>query len=103
MTHFDYGVPPYRTDAFESFEIISKNIVSELQTSVHGKVHAHYNRITDILEVSITNRALNAEPFRFHYYRLSSDMKNGISASVIAKFALKEYHEYVDMFFFKKY
>lgn len=103
MKHFNYGVPPCRTDIHESYEIISRNIVSDLQSSVHGKVFCHYNRWNDILEVSITNRALNAEPFRYHYYNLSRDMNNGITSTIIARFVVKEYQDYVSMFFFRKY
>ena len=100
---FNYRAPENRTDCGESFEILCRNIVSDLQTSVHGKVHAHYNRISDILEVTITNRVINAEPFRYHYFQLSRDMRADISASVISRFVIKEYHDYVDMYVFKRY
>lgn len=92
-----------RTDEHESFEILAKNIVIYLQMEVHGKVYAHYNRFTDILEVSITNRVLNIEPFRYHYSHLSRDMHNGISSEVISRFVVKEYHDYVDLYIFKRY
>ena len=48
-----------RTDEHESFELLSQNLVMNLKTSIHGKVYAHYNRFTDILEVTITNRVIN--------------------------------------------
>ena len=91
------------TDEHESSEILAKNIVALLQMEVHGKVYAHYNRFTDILEVFITNRVLNVEPFRYHYANLSRDMHNGISSEVISRFVVKEYHDYVDLYVFKKY
>ena len=92
-----------RHDFMESVEILSKNIVTLLQMEVHGKVYAHYNRFTDILEVSVTNRVLNIEPFRYHYANLSRDMKNGISSEVISRFVIKEYQDYVNLYIFKKY
>lgn len=92
-----------RHDFMESVEILSKNIVTLLQMEVHGKVYAHYNRFTDILEVSVTNRVLNIEPFRYHYANLSRDMKNGISSEVISRFVIKEYQDYINIYIFKKY
>ena len=92
-----------RHDFMESIEILSKNIVTLLQMGVHGKVYAHYNRFTDILEVSITNRVLNIESFRYHYANLSRDMHNGISSEVISRFVIKEYQDYINLYIFKKY
>lgn len=97
------GRGAFRTDFMEAIEILCKNISSDVQTSVHGKAHAHYNKFTDVLEVTISNRVLNVEPFRYHYYNLSRDMKNHISSEVIARFVVKEYHDYVDMYIFKRY
>ena len=97
------GRTAFRTDFMEAIEILCKNISGDVQSSVHGKAHAHYNKFTDVLEVTISNRVLNVEPFRYHYYNLSRDMKNHISSEVIARFVVKEYNDYVDMYIFKRY
>lgn len=92
-----------RSDFRDSIEIMMKNIKTFIQLKVHGTVHAHYNQFTDILEISISNRVLNIEPFRYHHPKLSKDMQNGISSEVISRFVIKEYKDYVNLYIFKKY
>lgn len=97
------GRGAFRTDLMEAIEVICKNIATDLKGEVWGKVNAHYNRYTDVLEVVISNRALNAEDFRYPYYNFADAMKTGISSEVITRFVMKEHHDYLDMFFFRKY
>lgn len=87
----------------ESVIILAKNVTTDIQSSVHGKVNCRYNSFTDTMEISISNRALNIEPFRYNYMYFSREMKHGISSSVIAHFIVKEYKEYVDLYIFKRY
>ena len=106
----------YSTDAFipdecfnervaghEAIVIFAKNVASDIQSSVHGKVNCHYNTFTDTMEITISNRVLNIEPFRYSYMYFSREMKHGISSSVIARFVVKEYKEYIDLYIFKRY
>lgn len=101
FTHYErFGE---RVAGYEAIVILAKNVASDIQSSVHGKVNCHYNTFTDTMEISISNRVLNIEPFRYNYMYFSREMKHGISSSVIARFVVKEYKEYVDLYIFKKY
>ena len=88
---------------YEAIVILAKNVASDIQSSVHGRVNCHYNTFTDTMEISISNRVLNIEPFRYNYMYFSREMKHGISSEVIARFVVKEYKEYVDLYIFKRY
>ncbi|MBO7712914.1 MAG: hypothetical protein J6S85_05055 [Methanobrevibacter sp.] len=88
---------------FEAYRDFSQNLSMELSCEIHGKINAHYNPITDAMQVTIINRALNIEPFRFTQPYFSRDMANGISSSTLSRFILKEYREYIELYIFKKY
>lgn len=92
-----------RVVGHEAVIILAKNVASDIQSSVHGKVNCHYNTFTDTMEISISNRVLNIEPFRYNFMYFSREMKHGISSDVIARFVVKEYKEYVDLYIFKRY
>lgn len=92
-----------RVAGHEAIVILAKNVASDIQSSVHGKVNCYYNMFTDTMEISISNRVLNIEPFRYNYMYFSREMKHGISSNIIARFVVKEYKEYVDLYIFKRY
>lgn len=82
--------------------ILTSSIVEVIKAKVWGYVKAYYNNITDTLEIKIQNRALNSEPFRHSFSNFSSEVKNGTSATIIAKFILTEYSDYISMYFWKR-
>ena len=88
---------------FESYVNIARNISMELSCELHGKINVHYNAVTDSLQVMISNRALNIEPFRLTYPYFSKEMVNGTNSSTLSRFILKEYRDYVNLYLFKKY
>lgn len=82
--------------------ILTSSIVEAVKAKVWGYVKAYYNAFTDTLEIKIENRALKSEPFRYSFSNFSSEVRNGTSATVIAKFILKEYGDYISMYFWKR-
>lgn len=100
MHHTRFGE---RAEWHEAIVILAKNVASDIQSSVHGRVNCHYSIFTDTMEISISNRVLNIEPFRYTYMYFSREMEHDISSEVIARFVVKEYKEYVDLYIFKRY
>lgn len=82
--------------------ILTSSVVEAVKSKVWGYVKAYYNNFTDTLEITIQNRALNSESFRYSFSNFSQEVKNGTSATVIANFILKEYNEYIYMYFWKR-
>jgi hypothetical protein len=88
---------------FEAIKEISTQISNILKNRVWGQINVHYNNFTDTLEVSISNRALNAEPFRYSHSDFSVDLMYKVDSKVLSQFILNEYREYLDMYFWRKY
>lgn len=79
-------------------------LVSRLRNSisddVKGIVKVYYDCYQDAIKISISHKNLNFEPFKYCYYNFSHDILNGVPATQIANFIVKEYHYYIRNIFF---
>lgn len=73
-----------------------------IQARVHGTISCYYNKVRDILEVQISNRALNINSFIHLEPDFSHSFKEGIRSNILAARILDEYRNYVNLYIFKK-
>lgn len=89
-------------DIFEGVNDISTNIYLNIREIIHGKINVYYNKVSDCLEIYISNRALNIEPFHATIPTFYSNMLNGISSKEISDRVIREYRKYVNMYIWKE-
>lgn len=88
---------------FEAIRDVCANISENLKTSVYGKVYVHYDNYADSLHVTIKNRAFNGNEFEMDHANFSREIRLGTPANVLANFILKEYRDYINMYFYRKW
>lgn len=86
---------------FEGIKAFSTALALALKEKLWGNVMVHYNPRQDCLDISIKNRALYAEPFRYSYPKFSKEMMHGLSSGVVAAHILNEYRDYVNRYFWR--
>ena len=72
-------------DLFEVLSDFSTNVYLNIREKAHGKVIVFYNKTTDCLEVTISNRALNIEPFHYTSATFLSKLQQGLSSFAVSK------------------
>ena len=97
------GSPYGKVSYFEVIKEVSLQISNNLKNRLWGQINVYYNNFTDTLEVTIKNRALNAEPFRYSHSDFSVDLMYKADSKVLSQFILNEYREYLERYFWRKY